>query len=75
MYFCPNGHTDHEPAFYAEQLLARKQYIDETGEDFSRSAPIVKETGAVRCTTCDALAEYRDARQMEMFEVEAPLFD
>ena len=73
MYRCPIGCTDHQPAFVRDQFLSRKQYMDASGEDFSRSAPIIIERGPVRCAKCNALAEWASVVQTEMFAVEPTL--
>lgn len=74
MYFCPKGCADPYPVFTRVEDLACNEYLDQHGETTRKSTPVITGRNTVKCAYCANPAEWRDARQEELFAVEPAMF-
>lgn len=78
MYKCPKQECNRPeitPSFWRESKYFTTETLDASGEvKGAKTWKKQPDYGSVRCSRCDARAEWRDQRQMEMFATEPEMF-
>lgn len=76
MYYCPRGcETTSPAAFTVEEHTIGLAMLNADGTETAFVPDRRERVGRVKCATCDALAEYRDVSQGELFALAPTLED